>query len=233
MTAAAGAPAPTEPKKPSYAESVFLNCPFDDTYLPFLRAVVFAIHDCGFVVRHALEDAGGAESRLDKIIRLIAQSRLSIHDISRVELSGTGLPRFNMPFECGLALGAVRYGRVKDRDIHVITGVRYQDKASLSDLAGIDPGYHENDQAKAIAVVRGFLAAKAKAATRTHDEIVDRFNEFEANLRDALSGQPARLANLQSLPYIRDWIVLAVKWMKDRPVQQPINLPAPVVPSAP
>jgi hypothetical protein len=48
---------------------------------------------------------------LDKICRIIRECPYSVHDISRTELdAGSGLPRFNMPFELGLVLGAKRFG---------------------------------------------------------------------------------------------------------------------------
>ena len=34
-----------------YSDHVFINCPFDDQYKPLFNAIVFAIHDCGFVAR--------------------------------------------------------------------------------------------------------------------------------------------------------------------------------------
>ena len=47
-----------------YDVSVFLNCPFDDAYRPLLHAALFAIQDCGFIARTALEDlASTARSR--------------------------------------------------------------------------------------------------------------------------------------------------------------------------
>ena len=47
------------------------------------------------------------QGRLDAIIGLIEASDLSIHDLSRVELS-RGIPRFNMPLELGQYLGGSR-----------------------------------------------------------------------------------------------------------------------------
>jgi hypothetical protein len=46
------------------------------------------------------------QSRLERLYRLIAASPYSIHDLSHVSLSGTGLrvPRFNMPFELAIAV---------------------------------------------------------------------------------------------------------------------------------
>lgn len=75
--------------------SVFVNCPFDNEFLQLLHALLFAIHDCGFVARYAVQDAGAAELRIDKICRLIQESRLSLHDISRIELSANTYPRFS------------------------------------------------------------------------------------------------------------------------------------------
>jgi hypothetical protein len=131
-----------------------------------LHAIIFAIHDCGFHARIALEDTGSNESRLDKVVRLIGQSRLSIHDMSRVERT-RGLPRFNMPFECGLACGAMRYAPSKQRDALVVVGKPFQDKKTLSDLAGIDPGYHHNQPELLVAAVRKFLAAKSRSTQST------------------------------------------------------------------
>jgi hypothetical protein len=71
-------------KKPSdYDARVFINCPFDDAYLPIFQAILFTIHDLGFIARHALIDNAKA-NRLERIAEEIAASRYSIHDISRV-----------------------------------------------------------------------------------------------------------------------------------------------------
>ena len=48
-------------KGPGYEDSVFVNCPFDEEYEELFDAIVFSVHDCGFVARGALEasDSGG------------------------------------------------------------------------------------------------------------------------------------------------------------------------------
>ena len=123
-----------------YGRSVFVNCPFDADYLPLLHALVFAIHDCGYLARLAIEDTGGAELRVDKITRLIRESRFSIHDISRVDVDAASpAPRFNMPFEAGVAFGACRFDRVlaeRSRDFMLLEAQAYRDQRTLSDLAG-------------------------------------------------------------------------------------------------
>ena len=54
---------------------VFINCPFDHTYKPIFDAIVFAVHDLGFVARSALEIDDGPEVRLTKIERIIEECR--------------------------------------------------------------------------------------------------------------------------------------------------------------
>ena len=211
------------PGSATYNRSVFVNCPFDEQYKPLLHATLFAIHDCGFVARIATEDVGGREARLAKICRLITQSRWSIHDLSRVQASGrTKLPRFNMPFECGLAYGAMTFGPQGQarRDMLVMTAVPFQDKATLSDLSGIDPSYHENSIPKLIAAVRRFLAAKSQAGTvRGAAAISRRLLNFEHRLPQAVRAVANSVSyrEIKSFDYLNDWLHLATSWMIANP----------------
>jgi hypothetical protein len=81
-----------------YDKSVFINCPFDGAYRPLFEAIVFAVFDCGFEPRCALETEDAGQVRMEKIFDLIEDCRFAINDLSRIELdSATNLPRFNMP----------------------------------------------------------------------------------------------------------------------------------------
>jgi hypothetical protein len=94
-----------------YERSVFVNCPLDEEYRYLFEAVVFAIQDCGYETRCALEVTDASEVRIDKITRIIGDCRFGVHDISRTDPDSTTiLPRFNMPLELGLFLGAKRFG---------------------------------------------------------------------------------------------------------------------------
>jgi hypothetical protein len=94
-----------------YDTNVFINCSFDKDYEPVFFAIVFAVIDCGFTARCALEAEDAGATRIEKIFRLIEACRFGVHDISRVERDAAhDLPRFNMPFELGLFLGARRFG---------------------------------------------------------------------------------------------------------------------------
>jgi hypothetical protein len=72
--------------KPAFADSVFINCPFDKEFWPLMEAIVFCVIDCGFVPRCALEEADSGSSRFKKICGLVEGSLYAIHDLSRVEI---------------------------------------------------------------------------------------------------------------------------------------------------
>ena len=62
-----------------------------------MKAIVFAVHACEFTARLALEEPGSERLRLERLVSLIAECRLGIHDLSRVRSSDQdALPRFNI-----------------------------------------------------------------------------------------------------------------------------------------
>jgi len=205
---------------PPFERCVFVNCPFDDEFLPLLHAMLFAIHDCGFVARLAVEDTGSSEMRIDKIVRIIRESCYSIHDISRVEGSGpSNLPRFNMPFEAGLAMGATRFeprvARSPRRDFLLLDAEPFRDKQTLSDLAGQEPRVHGNDPEKAIAAVRRFLAAKASPRrTRGADAIWRRYLCFSEALPKLSAACDISHEEVVSFDYLADWGATMAAWMR-------------------
>ena len=190
-----------------FERCVFVNVPFDAEYLPLLHAILFTIHDCGFIARIAVEDSGSSQTRLDKIARIISESRLSIHDISRVELSpASPLPRLNMPFECGLAFGAIRYGAPRERDLLLMTAEPYQGQRTLSDLFGQDSQPHRNDPATVVAAVRGFLAAKSGMRTRGPQAIWQRYAAFMACVPELAQELELTASEVTSFDGLPDWL---------------------------
>jgi hypothetical protein len=171
----------------AYDDSVFINCPFDEVYQPLFRALFFAVHDCGFVARSALEVDDGAEVRIAKICRIIFECRHSIHDLSRVEADGaSGLPRMNMPFELGLFLGARMYGDPRQRQKRCIIFDReqYRYQRFLSDIAGQDIRAHNGDPAEIIRAVRNALATTLPPHVLIHSgkHMAERYARFQQDL---------------------------------------------------
>ena len=81
----AAAAAATSTRELPFERCVFVNCPFDDDFLPLLHALVFAIHVCGFIARIAVEDTGSNETRLGETLPSLRR-RLCV--ISMVRKSG-------------------------------------------------------------------------------------------------------------------------------------------------
>jgi hypothetical protein len=125
-------------------EAVFLNIPFDEGYRPLFVALLAGLTALGCKPRCVLEVPSGGEGRLDRIYGLISSCGASIHDLSRVARSGSfRVPRFNMPFELGLAYSIAR------RQTHrffILEERTFRLQASLSDLNGHDPHIHEGRQ---------------------------------------------------------------------------------------
>jgi hypothetical protein len=185
-----------------YATNVFINCPFDVEFEPLFHTIVFAVIQCGYTVRCALEADDTGTTRIDRIYRLIEECRFGIHDISRIEHDAiNNLPRFNMPFELGLFLGARRFGAGLQRDKHclVLEAERYRYQKYLSDIAGQDIRQHDNEPAKAVSAVRDWLAASRSKSARPlpgATSIMRHYGEFEAHLPAMLRAadlEPAEL----------------------------------------
>ena len=176
---------------------VFVNCPFDGAYLPLFHAIVFTVVRCGFRPRCALEVNDAAQVRIEKIAKIIGECMIGIHDISRTELDAVnGLPRFNMPLELGLYLGARYYGGAKHKTkaCLVMDCEQYRYQKFISDIAGQDISAHGDDADRCIGVVRDFLNGhNGHRPLPSGDVLVSEYGQFRTAL-------PAICANLQVNP---------------------------------
>jgi hypothetical protein len=171
--------------KPRYDDSVFINCPFDSRYFRLFPALVFAVTDCGFIARCALEESDSSESRIEKLYRIIFECRYGIHDISRTELSARRLPRFNMPLELGIFLGAKKYGagRQRSKNCLILDRTPYRYQRFCSDLAGNDPKAHGDKPRTAVIVVRNWLrGVRGGFVLPGGEAIYRRYLSFETDL---------------------------------------------------
>lgn len=123
------------------AQSVFLNVPFDHEYIPLFLALIAGLAGLGRTPRCVLEVPSGGRNRLERIFALIASCETSIHDLSRVGLSGKlKVPRFNMPFELGITYAI---SQTTAHGFFVLEERALRLQASLSDLNGHDPHIHD------------------------------------------------------------------------------------------
>jgi len=200
-----------------YAENVFLNVPFDRRYKPLLDAIVFAVHDCGFRARSALEESNSDTIRVQKIQSLIGDCKFGIHDISRAGIdANTGLARFNMPLELGMFLGAARYGagRHTSKRCLILDVELYRYRSFCSDISGQDIAAHGSTREGAIRAVRNWLSAH-RPSTNTPGAMVmtERYVAFRRQLRVQAQGARLTLGDMTFADYAK----LVVGWLETNP----------------
>ncbi len=196
-----------------FDKQVFLNCPYDKEYEPLFDALVFATLDCGFLPRCAKELNDSGQVRFQKIIDLIQECRFGIHDLSRTELSFvSGLPRFNMPLELGIFLGAKSYGGVKQQSKACLVldkeSFRYQ--KFLSDLAGHDISAHSDQPDRLIGAVRKWLNQFSESSIPGESKIAERFQIFKQDLPRLCKESSLKVHELTYVDYLR----FTISWLE-------------------
>jgi hypothetical protein len=198
---------------PDYDGNVFINCPFDAAYTPMFEAIVFTIQAIGLRPKSARQRLDSSEIRLHKIIRLIGESRFSIHDLSRTELDDTsGLPRFNMPLELGVDLGCKAFGPEHARkSLLIFDSEPHRFQKSISDISGQDVHQHGNDPAVAVARVRDWLRAESDLDTIPGGPALYRqYLTFREDLPTVCAGLNLDLNELHFV----DFSFAVMKWLR-------------------
>jgi hypothetical protein len=142
---------PTEPLPPVDGQDVFLNVPFDAEYAPLFLALIAGLTALGRTPHCVLEVSSGGRNRLERIFSLMESCDASIHDLSRITLSGPqDVPRFNMPFELGMAYALARKS---PHDFFVLEEKPFRLQVSLSDLNGHDPYIRDSTPSGALCCI--------------------------------------------------------------------------------
>jgi len=198
-----------------FASCVFVNCPFDDDYAEVRNAIVFAIYDCGFIPRCALEEDNAGNVRFEKIQNIISECKFGVHDISRTELDQHNeLPRFNMPLELGVFLGAKKFGarNQKGKNCLILDRDQYRYQQFISDIAGQDIRSHNGQPEAAITMIRTWLNSASGRRTIPGGRAITR--RYESFLRDL----PQICANAHldedEVTY-NDFSVFASDWLQE------------------
>jgi hypothetical protein len=171
------------------ATSVFINCPFDDTYARLFDALVFAVTCCGFLARSALESGNVAENRMNRIARAVFSSKYSIHDLSRCQGEGEqNIARFNMPLELGIAMGRRMAHGEDQHDWLILVPEGHLYARFISDLAGHDPKTHNGTVESIVPKVMAWLATRRDAVyVPTPDQVLAALPAFEQRKRELLT----------------------------------------------
>ena len=191
---------------------VFINCPFTADYQDHFRAIVFTVLRSGFQPRCAREADDAGEIRFDKICRIIRDSPYGVHDISKTEPDESGLPRFNMPLELGLFLGAKRFGGADQRSKRALVLDRepYRYQAFISDIAGQDIHAHGGDVAALIGQVATWLREEVRdphvPGGRAIAADYDRFRQLIPDICAMRRLEPEEIT-------FNDYRVMAAEWI--------------------
>ena len=160
-----------------FESNVFVNCPFDDDYRQLLLSVIFTVKHLGFNPRLSLERADSAESRIEKIVGLINQSKYGIHDLSRIVSEGE-----NEHYRCQ----KLKEGIWSQKQILILEKERYRYQKALSDLSGSDIKNHDDEAPKIIRAVRDWFVTTESMRADSGKKIWNLYNDFQAYLYDEL-----------------------------------------------
>lgn len=191
---------------------VFINCPFDDEYFPFLKVILFTVKKCGFSPLIAqTKDSGKA--RINKLVEMIKEASLSIHDISRLELNEKGLPRLNMALELGLDLGIKECKPYTHKKLVIIEKEKYRYKEVLSDLAGNDIYIYDNEPETLAKQLRNWLFHH-NSNIKHYNEIWEKYQEFDLYYEETLLANKLHPNKIGEIPFseiikmMEDWVTL-------------------------
>jgi hypothetical protein len=168
-------------KNPRVRGEVFLNIPYDKRFDRLFLAYIAGISAFGLVPRATLEIPSSSR-RLEKIVKLIETCRYSVHDLSRVQLDlrAPRTPRFNMPFELGLAVAAHKRAEHGKPQWFVCETMVFRLAKSLSDLNGTDPYIHDG---KIVGVFRELCNIFSRPHNQpTVQQMRDIYRELRRNL---------------------------------------------------
>jgi hypothetical protein len=186
-----------------YARNVFVNCPFDEDYAPLLRPLLFTVVYAGLRPRIALEQMDSGQLRLEKLLTLIRESKLAIHDLSRLQATAPGeYSRLNMPFELGMDFGCRAFGapHLGDKKLLILERERYRYQAALSDISGFDIRAHNDDPQEIVAAARDWLNCEAGTDLPGPSFVWDRFIDFLAEDYARLKALGYRHRDIQRVP---------------------------------
>jgi hypothetical protein len=192
---------------------VFINCPFTADYQNHFQAIVFTVVRSGFTPRCARESDDGGEVRFEKICRIISGCPYAVHDISKTEPDAdSGLPRFNMPFELGLFLGAKRFGgrphRQKKSLIFDRAPFRYQ--SFISDISGQDIHPHNGKVDQLIRELATWLRDQARDPKVPGGiAVADEYSKFKVDLPSIAGDMQLQLSELT----FKDLVAVVARWI--------------------
>lgn len=197
-----------------FDKNVFINCPFDKDYMPLLRTLAFVLLYLE-LEPNLSQTLSSSTIRINQIKQHIKNCKFSIHDLSRSKALKKGeLPRFNMPYELGLDIGASEYGgkKLQIKRALILETDRYHYQKVLSDIAGQDIANHNDDPKTLTLKVRNWISDNSPGIIiPNQSQIWYAFNQFSADLITNLSATYTAV-EIEEMP-IGDYIKFTRDWL--------------------
>lgn len=199
----------------SFEKNVFINCPFDKDYIFLIRPLIYTLIYLGLIPKLS-QTISSSTIRINEIKKLIKNCKYGIHDLSRSKALNAGdLPRFNMPYELGLDIGAMEYGtgKLRTKKILILETEKYYYQKILSDIAGQDIENHNDDPYTLITKVRNWFSDNfVNIHIDGQRAIWDSYNLFIDDLITQVSKEYTT-QEIEEIP-IADFIKFANDWVK-------------------
>jgi hypothetical protein len=202
----------------NFFQNVFINCPFDAEYLPLLRPLVFTILYLGYHPNIAKETSDSGEVRFYKICELIEISKISIHDLSRIQSTRINeIFRLNMPFELGLDIGCRKYqaGPASQKKCLILEKEKYRYMNALSDIAGLDIKNHNDEPEDIVRQIRNWFVENEALSVASATRIWESFNEFMAFFYQQRKADGFKDKDLEMMP-VREFINFIKNWLIEK-----------------
>lgn len=149
----------------SHAGTAFINLAYVNSNEDLFLGLLAGLAGFGLVPVAAMHDPG-SDPQLSRIYRLIEQSVISFHDLSylRLDPPSPRTPRFNMPFELGLAV-AVALSTNRRHRWFLLEQVTHRAAKSLSDISGTNVLIHDGHAPSVLKAVSNALARHSHRPT--------------------------------------------------------------------
>jgi hypothetical protein len=162
---------------------VFLNYPFDEDFSSLADAMSFAVVAGGLLPVCAYDLTSPDRPRLEMLVQAINCCHYSAHDFSRSRGAGpNNFARMNMPIEMGMALFHALHTQHREHRCLFFVPTAHDYKAFASDLAGLDPRVHNNEDTRLLTDMYEWLRGVVPSAlfnSQPTINVLEKFEEFK------------------------------------------------------
>jgi hypothetical protein len=166
---------------------VFLNYPFDDGFAQLEDALHFPVIAANMLPLCARDLTVPDRPRLELLVHAISNCHYSLHELSRSTGQGEGnLARMNMPLEMGMAMFHALHTQRQQHRCAFFVPTPHDFSRFASDLAGLDPKVHNNDEDVLVGSVYEWLRDVVPTTVFNSQPTVDvvaRYHSYRDQLR--------------------------------------------------